>query len=267
MSDSTTRIADLPENPMAGQNGLAQPSFGQTQPSFGQTQPSFGQTQPSFGQPHASFGQDMNTPNGYMPINVHPNPYGQGSGGPNNIMPPPMQTTSPPMQQMAPMYIPPQTLPGANNIPSTLTPEQQMMLQNMKPQQLPSRDIHFDTSSFAQDEEIQANYIPKHKKNKDFVRDYENLTESKLEKHEQEKHRERLVDRIFTEIQLPLLISILYFVFQMPIINKLLFKSLSFLTIYGPDGNFNFQGLILRSLLFGVCFHTMVKIALFLSEI
>jgi len=251
MSDSTTRIADLPENPMAGQNSLAQASFSMSQPSIGQAQP--------------SFGPDMNTPNGYMPINVHPNPYGQGSGGPNNIMPPPMQTTSPPMQQMAPMYMPPQGQP--TNIPATLTPEQQMMLQNMKPQQLPSRDIHFDTSSFAQDEEIQANYVPKSKKNKDFVRDYENLTESKLEKHEQEKHRERLVDRIFTEIQLPLLISILYFVFQMPIINKLLFKPLSFLTIYGPDGNFNFQGLILRSLLFGVCFHTMVKIALFLSEI
>jgi len=255
MSGSTTRIADLPENPMAGQNSLAQASFSMSQPTFGQAQPTFGQ------------GPDMNTPNGYIPINVHPNPYGQGSGGPNNIMPPPMQTTSPPMQQMAPMYMPPQTLTGANNIPSTLTPEQQMMLQNMKPQQLPSRDIHFDTSSFAQDEEIQANYIPKSKKNKDFVRDYENLTESKLEKHEQEKHRERLVDRIFTEIQLPILISILYFVFQMPIINKLIFKPLSFLTIYGPDGNFNFQGLILRSLLFGVCFHTMVKIALFLSEI
>jgi len=247
MSDSTTRIADLPENPIAGQNGLAQPSFSMSQPSIGQTQ--------------ATFGPDMNTPNGYMPINVHPNPYGQGGGGPNNIMPPPMQTTSPPMQQMAPMYMPP------TNIPATLTPEQQMMLQNMKPQQLPSRDIHFDTSSFAQDEEIQANYIPKSKKNKDFVRDYENLTETKLEKHEQEKHRERLVDRIFTEIQLPLLISILYFVFQMPIINKLFFKPLSFLTIYGPDGNFNFQGLILRSMLFGICFHTMVKIALFLSEL
>ena len=245
MSDSTTRIADLPENPMAGQNGLAQASFSMTQPSFG---------------------PDMNPPNGYMPINVHPNPYGQGSGGPNNIMPPPMQTTSPPMQQMASMYMPPQSHPS-NNMPSTLTPEQQMMLQNMKPQQLPSRDIHFDTSSFAQDEEIQANYIPKSKKNKDFVRDYENLTETKLEKHEQEKHRERLVDRIFTEIQLPLLISILYFVFQMPIINKLFFKPLSFLTIYGPDGNFNFQGLILRSLLFGICFHTMVKVALFLSEL
>ena len=245
MSDSTTRIADLPENPMAGQNGLAQPSFSMTQPTFT---------------------SDMNPPNGYMPINVHPNPYGQGSGGPNNIMPPPMQTTSPPMQQMAPMYMPPQSHPS-NNIPSTLTPEEQMMLQNMKPQQLPSRDIHFETSSFAQDEEIQANYIPKSKKNKDFVRDYENLTVTKLEKHEQEKHRERLVDRIFTEIQLPLLISILYFVFQMPIINKLFFKPLAFLTIYGPDGNFNFQGLILRSLLFGICFHTMVKVALFLSEL
>lgn len=247
MSDSTTRIADLPENPMASQNGLAQASFSMSQPPFGH-------------------GTDMNPPNGYMPINVHPNPYAQGSNGPNNIMPPPMQTSSPPIQQMAPMYMPPQSHPS-NNMPATLTPEQQMMLQNMKPQQLPSRDIHFETSSFAQDEEIQANYIPKSKKNKDFVRDYETLTETKLEKHEQGKHRERLVDRIITDIQLPLLISILYFVFQMPIINKLFFKPLSFLTIYGPDGNFNFQGLILRSLLFGICFHTMVKLALFLSEL
>lgn len=240
MSDSTTRIADLPENPMTGPNTLASPNFSQMAPNFG---------------------PDMNAQNTYMPMNVHPNPYGQGSGGPNNIMPPPVQTSTPPMQQMAPMYMP------TNNVPATLTPEQQMMLQNMKPQPLPSRDIHVDTSSFTQDEEIQANYIPKPRKKDDFVRDYENLTETKLEQHEQGKHRERLVDRIFTEIQLPLLISILYFVFQMPIVNKMVFKPLSFLTIYGADGNFNFQGLILRSMLFGLCFHTMVKFTLFLSEL
>jgi hypothetical protein len=246
MSDSTTRIADLPENPMTGPNILAQANF--TNNGLAQL------TNNGLAQPN--FTMDMNAQNTYMPMNVHPNPYGQGSGGPNNIMPPPVQTSTPPMQQMAPMYM-----------PSALTPEQQMMLQNMKPQPLPSRDIHVDTSSFTQDEEIQANYIPKPRKKDDYVRDYENLTETKLEQHEQSKHRERLVDRIFTEIQLPLLISILYFVFQMPIVNKILFKPLSFLTIYDADGNFNFQGLILRSLLFGLCFHTMVKFTLFLSEL
>jgi hypothetical protein len=257
MSDSTTRIADLPENPMAGQNSLAQlTNNGLAQPiNNGLAQLTNNGLVPP------NFTMEMNAQNAYIPMNIHPNPYGQGSGGPNNVMPPPLQTSSPPMQQMAPMYMP------ANNVPSTLTPEQQMMLQNMKQNPLPSRDIHIETSSFAQDEEIQANYIPKSKKQEDFVRDYENLTETKLEKHEQGKHRERLVDRIFTEIQLPLLISILYFVFQMPIVNKLFFKPLSFLTIYGADGNFNFQGLILRSLLFGLCFHTMVKLALFLSEL
>ena len=57
------------------------------------------------------------------------------------------------------------------------------------------------------------------------------------------------MDMLLTEIQIPLFIAILYFVFQLPVINSLLLKYFSFLAIYDIDGNFNLIGLILKSIL------------------
>ena len=52
----------------------------------------------------------------------------------------------------------------------------------------------------------------------------------------------------------------------MPIINLLIFKRFSFLSIYNDDGNFNFNGLLLKSILFGALYYAMVQFTSFISE-
>ena len=110
------------------------------------------------------------------------------------------------------------------------------------------------------------NYIPKHKDLDDYVREHEKDTEKNLKEYEEKKRRRNSIDDMITNLQTPIFIAILYFIFQMPVVNTLIFKKLSFLSIYNDDGNFNFYGLLLKSMLFGSLYYTMVQFTTFISE-
>lgn len=222
--ENITRISDLPEN-----NSVVPTSNGYS---------------PMIPSPPV---QQMNvqaggTPSGYMPINVHPNPYGISTQNP--IMDPPQQQNIPNKQQ--PYFS-----------------EEQLM--QMQRQRLPSRDIPQDTTSLMQDEQVKPNYIPKVRFEEDYVRKQEDMTEHNLREYEAKNKRERKMDLIFNEIQTPLFIAILFFFFQLPVVNIFL-KRFSFLSIYNSDGNFNFNGLLIKSLMFGSAYYTILKMTTLLSE-
>ena len=64
-------------------------------------------------------------------------------------------------------------------------------------------------------------------------------------------------DNLFDKIQIPIMISLMFFLFHLPIINTIIFKRFSFLSIYTDDGNFNIYGLCLKSILFGAGFYML----------
>ena len=59
----------------------------------------------------------------------------------------------------------------------------------------------------------------------------------------------------------------LYFLFQLPIVNAQIFKKFSFLSIYDADGNFNIYGLGFKSMLFGSIYYMFMNFFYFLMEI
>lgn len=181
----------------------------------------------------------------YMPINVHQNPYGIAAQNP--IMEQPQQSQQHNTQLM-PEYI-------------------QEELSNMQHHRLPSRDIKQDTTIYANDEQIQANYIPRTNKHNDYVRENEDMTEHNIREHERKAKRYNMIDTILTELQTPLFITILFFIFQLPIINNMLFKQFSVLSLHKLDGNFNLTGLILKSIIFGIFYYLSFSIVSFISEI
>ena len=201
--------------------------------------------QPSMTVPTSFASNADSTPTNYIPINVHPNPYGISAQNP--IMPNPAQQN---MDQM-----------------TRLNDSQMAELQNTPPRRLPSRDIPMDKTGYLQDEEVQPNYIPRPMVSSDYIREHTDTVEKKHRENEKKKYRESRVDEFLTEFQVPLLICLLYFIFQLPGINTLIFKKFSFLAIYNDDGNFNMYGLILKSLLFGFLFYSLQKIVTFISEI
>jgi hypothetical protein len=222
--ENITRISDLPDNIISSGN------YNVTTSAI----------------PTSAHSNNSGVPTNYIPINIHPNPYGISTQNP--IMQHPEQPDFHPKQN---------ELQIKNNQQNQYISEEQIM--QMQNQRLPSRDIPQDTSEYIQDEQIKPNYIPKVRFEEDYVRKHEDMTERNLRDYEEKNKREKKMDILFNELQTPIFIAILFFFFQIPLVN-LFFKRFSFLSIYNPDGNFNFNGLLLKSIIFGSAYYTFMKI-------
>ena len=233
MENTTTRISDLPN------------SMSNTNTSMGQQV----NTQPS---------KPTEMPTNYVPINVHANPYGVSDKNP--IMSHPEQPISPQQEMMS-------NNAATQQVPQYLTEEQREMIMPSQQQRLPSRHIQQNTAQYSQDQQVQPNYIPNESVTNDYVREYEDFTEKNIQKHERDNSRNQQIDDILTDLQVPLFVSILYFLFQLPIINAYIFKRFSFLSIYNDDGNFNFYGLVFKSWIFGSVYYTITKFTNFLISL
>jgi hypothetical protein len=151
--------------------------------------------------------------------------------------------------------------PHGNQQHGALPPPQQ------KQHRLPSRDIPMDQTNYQQDEEIQPNYMPRVKFADDYVKDYESVTDAKIKHHERGKARSSIIDRICTDLQMPVFVALLFFIFQMPLVNTMFFRRFSFLSIYNSDGNVNFYGIALKSILFGGAFYSLGNTIEYLTDI
>jgi len=118
---------------------------------------------------------------------------------------------------------------------------------------LPSRDIPRNTEQLTHDVSVQPNYIPPPQ-----VKDYINDNEEDIigSYHRQEKI-ENSLDTVYDELQGPLLLAILYFIFQLPIFKKNICKYLTFLC--HSDGNYNLNGLLFTCSLFGFSYYSLSK--------
>ena len=94
----------------------------------------------------------------------------------------------------------------------------------------------------------------------DYLREYE----EKMAKEHVDQVRTDLRVSVYDEIQTPILIGVLFFLFQVPFLNALMFKYLGFLKIYSDDGNLNLYGLLFKSMLFGAVYFGFVKMTTFL---
>ena len=98
---------------------------------------------------------------------------------------------------------------------------------------IPSRDIPQHTLSTQQDEEIKPNFLPKNN-NDDYIG---NLLDKEriLQQNQQSQNQSDNLDYIYHQIQIPLMVGIMYFLFQLPIVRKRLFVFLP--NLFNKDGN------------------------------
>jgi hypothetical protein len=115
---------------------------------------------------------------------------------------------------------------------------------------LPSRDISLNTEQLTQDVYIQPNYVPP-PTNRDYIVD----SDEDINNYYKKEKTEQSLDSIYDELQGPLLLAVLYFLFQLPFFKKNLFKYLPFLC--HTDGNYNFNGLIFTCALFGFIYYLL----------
>ena len=244
MSEHTTRIVDLPDNisiQIPPQTGImAQQTHAIGLPTATNTRTEYDPQNPT-----------------YTPMNVHPNPYG------NSIQPTVMPLPQPKYQ--SPPTQNPQNMTDMMFGQSSPTSDPMSELRMMAPVRLPSRDIPMDQSQYQQDEEIQPNYIPKPKLTKDYVREYEEAAEKLAQKHEKTKRREEQMEDAMSDFQLPVLVALLFFVFQIPIVHTVMYRYMSSLPIFHSDGNLNFYGILLKSIMFGSAFWSLQRLIHFVS--
>lgn len=234
MSVSTTSIAELPDNITAQMQPIVsnQPSTQQQIPNAMQGNVSMPQIQQQ--------ANEAGLANNYIPMNIHPNPYGTPPQGPDQL---PFPESSPQRNTQGP------------------PPQVQQYNTNLQQQELPSRDIPMNMEGYTHDEQVQQNYIPQPKLTSDYIREYEQASEKALQKHEEKKYQEEVSQDLFDSLQIPIFVALLYFLFQLPIVNTYIRKYFSFLSLYSEDGNFNFMGLVLKSTLFGSLFYSMQTIS------
>ena len=119
---------------------------------------------------------------------------------------------------------------------------------------LPSRDIPQNTQGHTQDVFIKPNFVPP-PNNTDYINDSD--PSEYINSYQHQAQMKNSLDTIYDELQTPLLISILYFLFQLPIMKKTLFKYIPLLC-HG-DGNYNLYGLLFSSFAFGLLFISLSK--------
>ena len=228
MSNNVTRIMDLPENiTLANTMQSGIPSVNVSKKD----------------------GTMQNTT--YQTIDPHPNPYGH----------PPPSVPSYPTPSFQQGQGQGQGLPIT---PSSIQPKQN--------QYLPPRDMPIDPTQYTNDEQIQANYIPpipqeKVQTTNEFMRKYEEEKYRELKSHDEKKKKKSKKDEIIEQSQVPIFVAVLFFLFNMPFVNHLIFKRLAFLQIYDTEGHLNTYGLFLKSASFGLIYYVASLMIDWLAEI
>jgi len=123
--------------------------------------------------------------------------------------------------------------------------------------QLPSRDIPMNTNNISTDPNVQVNYIPPQQQRDDYIKGYEEGPDI-MSEYNRKSSRNNSLDDLYSEIQTPMLMAVMYFLFQLPIFRRQLFKY--FPILFSTDGNFNINGYLFSSVLFGLMFYLTNKV-------
>ena len=129
--------------------------------------------------------------------------------------------------------------------------------------QLESSHIPMQQHAHTQDTQVKPNYVPPAPK-EDYIKQHDTIAslmkESKNKNDEQDK-----LDVLYNELQMPIIVMTLFFIFQMPFFQKK-FQKL-FPTLFLKDGHHNILGYLVKTTLFGILFYGMNKATHYLSEV
>jgi len=122
---------------------------------------------------------------------------------------------------------------------------------------LPSRDIPTTTANISTDAQVQPNYIPPAALlQNDYITNQEE-TDDITDHYNKRMESNNSLDEMYNELQTPLLLMVLYFLFQLRFYRKFLFTF--FPILFSKDGNININGLFFNSILFGFAYYVLNK--------
>jgi hypothetical protein len=120
---------------------------------------------------------------------------------------------------------------------------------------LPSRDIPQNQQHLSQDVYVQPNYLPNNGQ-QDYIR-AEQTNDEIIRAQAQKQEKKNNFDLWYDELQAPVLIGILFFLFQLPVVQLQLCKILP--TLFNKDGHPNLSGYVFTSASFAGVYYFLVK--------
>jgi hypothetical protein len=125
---------------------------------------------------------------------------------------------------------------------------------------LPSRDVPMNTTGMMNDAQINPNYMPQNyrkEEQNDYISQHEEEEMNEVKYSNSVRSSDTMED-IYKLIQVPLLVGILYFAFQLPVFRKYMLKYIP--SVFNADGNYNISGLVFVSALFGLGYFGLTKV-------
>ena len=124
---------------------------------------------------------------------------------------------------------------------SSDTINQIMSTINVAGSHLPSRDIPMMNPH---DDQSRPNYMPGGGGGADYIQQYTSLADMAKNDHNTKNKK----DDLFDKLQIPIMCAVVFFLFQMPIVRKTLFKYLP--SLYFVDGNPKISALLIQAVVF-----------------
>ena len=120
---------------------------------------------------------------------------------------------------------------------------------------LPSRDIPQQTLQMQQDVQTKPDFVPETKSN-DYIGDL--LDKEKIiQEQKKRQNQSDNLEYIYQSLQLPVLVGIMYFLFQLPFIRKNLLTFLP--NLFNKDGSPKLSGYIFNSVMFASFYTLLVR--------
>ena len=128
---------------------------------------------------------------------------------------------------------------------------------------LQSRDIPMSMEQITHDFTARPNFVPNTAAEKvNYIQDEETMETLIKQKREEKKNQ---MEYFYDEIQTPLLVMVMFFVFQLPIFKKSMVNN--FQAFFHRNGNYNLKGMVFTTVLFGGFYYSIIKTIKYLSEL
>ena len=131
---------------------------------------------------------------------------------------------------------------------------------------LPSRDIPQQTTGFTQDQQMRPNFIPD---GGQAVPDYIRLQEMQMQRMAPlaaaPTNTKTRQDEWYDELQVPILLAVLYFIFQLPSVHKYMFSMLP--SLFDAHGHPNLIGYVVNSVAFAGLYYVLTKFKTYLIAV
>lgn len=124
---------------------------------------------------------------------------------------------------------------------------------------LPVRDFPRDQQYITHDQQVQPSYVPAPQPSQqNYIESNEYASEEAARAYKASQNYNAAFDSAYADLHIPVMLAVLYFIMQLPIVKKVL--STQFSSIVHVDGNYNLYGYLLTSVLFGGAYYALCKV-------